>query len=718
MGLRVIAREPDKVLVVFPDEGTLDELRRRIQTYSTHDRAHYANIAGIEAIEARKPADKIGSRLKLVPLEVGETDLLDVALWHSGDSNECRRWVDAITVVAEKSKHRVTDWWIGNDICLLRMEVDQRLLETLLEIDFVRSVDRRAKPSFEFRAVTRVLQSDIDIVSSQVALRELAGIVVVDSGVMTGHPALAPAIGDAQSFVSGDDRSEDVDETTGGHGTAVAGIAAYGDIGAHIESRRFEPTAAVFSGRILTESLEYDPEQLLEHQLEALVNYFVDNYPNIKIVNLSIGNLNNVFDGSHQSTLAAAIDELAYRFRHHQLLFVVATGNYEDPSGEEAITGYPRYLLCDDARLIEPATSALAITVGGVAYGPGTDPQELRRKGTEQLVAQNRGWPSPFTRSGLGVNDSVKPDVVDFAGDIRFERGRTTYRPAQHAGLPSTSKDFAPPDGQLFRTVAGTSYSAPRVANLAARLYEDFPSASANLIRALIAASAEIPTDLPPAFVGSNQYENLLRIYGYGLPDYERARFSAENEVLLLAEGELELDSFQVFELPAFPAEFLRTDGDREIAVTLAFDPPSRQTRADSYLGVRMYAHLFRNLSPGDLVNRLSAMTPEELAEVGEGNTSLSDLLSSQRVTLTPGVNTRRKGTLQKGTASIRRSNWQYDGSELFLAVVCQRMWAPADIERQRFAAIVSLAHSDDSVLLHTHIRQRAQIWQRARIRV
>ena len=54
MGLRLIAREPNKLLVVFPDTGTLDELRRRIDDYATHDQAHYANIGAIEAIEARQ----------------------------------------------------------------------------------------------------------------------------------------------------------------------------------------------------------------------------------------------------------------------------------------------------------------------------------------------------------------------------------------------------------------------------------------------------------------------------------------------------------------------------------------------------------------------------------------------------------------------------------------------------------------------------------------
>ena len=98
-------------------------------------------------------------------------------------------------------------------------------------------------------------------------------------------------IGDAQSFIADDDRAEDVDERAGGHGTAVAGIAAYGDIGAGIRSRRFVPDAAIFSGRVLTAELEYDPEQLLEHQLDELVTYFVSTYPNVKIVTCPSGTL-------------------------------------------------------------------------------------------------------------------------------------------------------------------------------------------------------------------------------------------------------------------------------------------------------------------------------------------------------------------------------------------------------------------------------------------
>ena len=726
MGLRLIAREPNKLLVVFPDEGTLDELRRRIHDYETHEQAHYANIAAIEAIEARQPADKMGSRLQSDPLRPGEVDLLDVSLWHPGDFEECRRWINDLSRLGgnpdsrfmSNGQERVTDSWIGNDICLLRMRVDEDLLDTLLQIDFVRSVDRRARSFFEFTDIVRTRQSDITIEPPAVPLTELTGILVVDSGVMQGHPLLAPIMGDAQSFVAGDERAEDVDANTGGHGTAVAGIAAYGDIGTGIRSRAFWPNATIFSGRILDENLEFEPEQLREHQLEEVITYFLEHYPSVRVVNLSIGNRDDVFAGGRQSALAAAIDELAYRFQSREVLFIVPTGNYIGVDDEEIFSAYPHYLQKDEARLIEPATSAIALTVGGVAYGPGTDPQERRRDGVEQLVAQNRGWPSPFTRAGPGVDKAIKPEIVDFAGDVRFERGRAIHFPPQHAGVPSTSKAFGPPDGRLFRTVAGTSFAVPRVANLAARLYQEFPGTTSNLVRALIAASAQLPEGRPPGLQGDDHAPDVRNVYGYGTPDYDRARFSSGNEVLLLAEEEIALDHFQIFELPSLPEDFLKTAGEREIAVTLAFDPPTRQTRGDSYLGVRMRALLFRNMSASDLTNRLAAMSATERAELEDEELSLSKLPTSKRVKMLPGVRARQTGTLQRGIARWTRPNWSYNNEGVLLAIVCQRMWASAEVERQRYAVVVSIAHSNPRVELHAHIRERAQMWQEVRIRI
>lgn len=124
----------------------------------------------------------------------------------------------------------------------------------------------------------------------------------------------------------------------------------------------------------------------------------------------------------------------------------------------------------------------------------------------------------------MGVNGAIKPDVVDSAGDCRFQNGSIRDQPV-YAGIPSISKKFAPPEGRLFRMVAGTSFAAPRIANLAARLFRQFPSASSNLVRALIASSARVPDSRPQSLESLDVTDTQIqRLYGYGQPSYERAR--------------------------------------------------------------------------------------------------------------------------------------------------------------------------------------------------
>ncbi len=68
------------------------------------------------------------------------------------------------------------------------------------------------------------------------------GITVLDSGILTGHPLLSSAIGDAQSFLPGEDA---VDEN--GHGTHVAGLALYGDFESSLRAGSSSPNLGFFS---------------------------------------------------------------------------------------------------------------------------------------------------------------------------------------------------------------------------------------------------------------------------------------------------------------------------------------------------------------------------------------------------------------------------------------------------------------------------------------
>lgn len=732
MGLGFLARDAKRAIVVFPDEETLTALRQHIREYSgLQPNGHkYSYLAAVEAVTELGPDDRVGFRLRANPIASTEIASLDIELWHPGNQEECRKKINEIRAFLSERQLSITDSWIGEYICLIRAKVDSATLDQLLKIDYIREIDRRPQPGFEMLEIVKPDLSQIQIEEN--VSDNLTGILIIDSGVATRHPLLAATIGDAQVFpdrlrqhITGG--PEDGDEKDGGHGTSVAGIAAYNDIGECLQTRQFTASARIFSARVTDDNNEYDDEELVEHQLEESVEYFLSNYPLVKVINISLGDSALYYrDGEYQFRFAAVIDELAYRYRDKDILFVVSAGNYWPAhlKDEEIRVDYPHYLIGDpEAHVIDPATSAIAITVGGLSYGIGKDIQPYQDKDTDHPIAGQKGFPSPFTRSGWGVDGAIKPDLVDYAGDWHFEHGRITPQPYT-VGIPTTNKNFGPPEGRLFRTVAGTSFAAPRVANIAAQLFREFPNASSNLIRALLADSARVPLERPELFTAKEDWdEDILRIYGYGQANFERARWSSINEVLLISDSTIRVDDFMIYTIPPLPREFLTTAGSGFISVTLAFDPPTRHTRGDSYLGITMDFSAYRNVSPEAVTNAFRAWNREEQNDLE--NHVLPSLQNLRQeggppveLEMKPGTNRRKKGTLQHATLRIRRADWRYDGSPLILALTCQRKWAPGEITDQRYAVVVSISHDEPLLDLYTQISQQTRLYQKARIQV
>mgnify|MGYP001793167958 FL=1 len=259
---------------------------------------------------------------------------------------------------------------------------------------------------------------------------------------------------------------------------------------------------------------------------------------------------------------------------------------------------------------------------------------------------------------------------------------------------------------------------------MAARLFTQYPNASSNLIRALIANSAQLPDEIPDAFpdAPAQDKQNRLKVYGYGQPDLSRAQFSTENRVVLLEDDVfIPVGNFQMYEIPTLPDDFLQTQGTRTLSIALAFDPPTRPTRGDSYLGVTMEFHLFKNIDRATIVNAFvnasRSDSPDDFTEI-----SLSSLRNRHGngifVDLWPKGNQRKKGTLQKGQIEISSRARGYDQGPLYLVVSCNRKWAKSEeISVQRYALVASLSHSNTEVDLYNQLRLRTQVAQRLRVR-
>ncbi|WP_271796519.1 S8 family peptidase [Dolichospermum planctonicum] len=741
-GLDILAFEPDKTIVVFSSDLELKEFRRRLENYSQiTEGPEYSYLGAIDELVPLEREDRIGRLLKLKPVQPDELAALDLELWHTGDRQEMKASLEHIAETLEFFSDtvpmRMSDNYVGEYLCIARIKVTYEVLEFLLELETVKEIDRPPQPAFERTADYNLpLSSFPEVISPP---EENCGILVIDSGVQSGHPLIAPVLGEADVFSDpGQQLIKGGAEDVNGHGTSVAGIAIYGDVENCIKKLSFDPTVWLFSARVTDENCQYYEDLLLETQLDQAIKAFVDNYPNCKVINISLGDCEKYYiDGMKQFRLAAKIDEIAYQYQHKNIIFVISAGNsyHEELEYEQLRSEYPNYLLNKNARIIDPATSAIALTVGSLSYGRGsmTEPGDVRR----QAIAKLRGHPSPFTRTGFGVDGMIKPDVVDFGGDLAldlsYREGLDLPKVSQlgdnvaGVSVVTFSKNF---QSSLFHICSGTSFAAPRVANIAAQLFTKYPNASSNLIRALIVNSAVLPKEIPDEFSNGTESQKIkkqLQIYGYGQTDLERAMYSAENYVVLSEDNIIiPVGKFHIYEIPQLPEEFFDIEGTRTLSVTLAFDPPTRPTRGDSYLGVTMEFNLFKGIPKESVVNAYvdasKTDNPDEFAEISIQNLNKKYPKRSITIDLDPGSNLRKKGTVQRGQRQLKSGDKKYNNLPMTLVVSCNRKWGNADeIPIQRYALVVSISHSDAQVNLYNRVKLKVDeidLRERSRARV
>ena len=484
----------------------------------------------------------------------------------------------------------------------------------------------------------------------------------------------------------------------------VSGLALFGDISECIRSIGFSPKIFLYSARVTNAQNCFDDENLIISQMDHAIHFFHDNY-GCRVFNISLADPDLIYADGKPSPWASVLDNLA---QMNDVVIVVSAGNipittYRGAESEFIRENYPAYLLQDESRILEPSTAVNALTVGSICH---SDSSFHAGRQLEDLIEPigEVDMPSPFTRCGPGVNKSIKPDVVEYGGNlVWYGSQRRFFQNDPGVDVVSTNKDY---HERLFAAMSGTSFSTPKVANLAALILKKYLDISANLVRALIANSARIPSVALERF-GND--ENTRKIYGYGLPDINKALFSTDNRVLLMADDEIINDGLHVYEIP-IPEIFKTTQGERLITVCLAYNPPVRHTRKD-YVGVNLEFRLIRGQTTEQIVNWYSDQRAIELDPIPP----------RYNCNLQPSIQNRGGGTLHKAEFRIKRNAalLDYPGEQFHLLIQSKKGWVNNDIyPNQKYAVTVSLEHLGVQLDIYNELRNRARLDTRDRARV
>ena len=403
-------------------------------------------------------------------------------------------------------------------------------------------------------------------------------VCVIDSGIQERHSLLKEAIDspNSTSWVPGENNKTADYVSNGGHGTRVAGAVLYPRT--IPRSGKQQAVCWIQNARVLDANCKL-PKRLFPPNLLGDVVEFYYKQTGTRIFNHSI-------TGSvpcrtrYMSAWASAIDQLTWQ---NDILFIVAAGNLPLSSRightrlsvrEHLLANrlYPDYLLEDSCRVANPAQSVQALTVGSIALASCNV--------LPWFSLSQKDKPSAFSCSGLGIWDTIKPEVVEYGGDFAHDGGfppNLSYPKDLCPELVRSTLDGGP---AIAYDQVGTSFAAPKVSHIAACLAAELPDESCLLYRALIVQSARWPD-----WARADDVDKLhvLRQIGYGLPNLDRVLGNAPNRITLLTRGEersIKARQAHIYQVK-LPEE-LRSQGEELeilVEVTLSYKAQPRRTR-------------------------------------------------------------------------------------------------------------------------------------------
>lgn len=641
--LVAVRQTTDRIFAtVLVPEGGLGQLFTLVEDYATKDDPRYGKPKNRRLVETV-------SYLRHAALEAFWTD--DVALLPSpGQAAWWEVWLrggddpDAIRTDfvshAQKLGLRVGDQWLSfpdRSIGLAfgsreQMAASVELLDCIAEL-------RLAKESagfFTSKSCDRREWVDSYRLLMTPPPADAPAVCVLDTGVNRGHPLLWDLL-DENDMLTCDPEWGKHDHR--GHGTEMAGLAAHGD---------------------LTEALTRTNPLVLEHRLESVKVSAPEHLaPDADLVagdarkhlygvltrdsssliesvqpfrSRSYCMAISTDDGRDRgapSSWSAEVDRLCFGDDDStRRLFVLAAGNV----ARENWCSYPAGN--DTDAIHDPGQAWNALTVGAhtdkwrlesgthTGWTPVARPGTLAPSSTTSHVWESR-WPNKpdfVLEGGNGARDGA--GFVDAPDDLSLLT--TYYRP----------------DSKLLAAFGDTSAAAAQAARMSAILMARYPTFWPETIRGLLVHSAE----WTPAMQEEARQEQghrddfLLRRYGYGVPDLDRASWSASNALTLVAQdvvtpygktdGKVGTRDWSLHTLPwprAQLEELFQTEV--ELRVTLSYYVEPNPARRGWKYRHRYASHglRFAIRNPGESMDEFQARVSKDAQSEESGKPSFSE---------------------------------------------------------------------------------------------
>lgn len=411
-------------------------------------------------------------------------------------------------------------------------------------------------------------------------------VCILDTGVTRGHPLLEDVI-DPVDATAVDPAWGAHDDGGGpgnmGHGTEMAGLATYGDLFEALTSRA--PIALghrIESVKILPPRGTNPPELYGAITAQAVARPEITSPDRLRAFSLAV-TATDERDRGQPTSWSAAIDALAvgrtFDPATHglvyldeaeeaaQRLFVLSAGNVNNLE----VTHLDR---SDVEAVHDPAQAWNALTVG--AYTEKAVIRDPRRTGWSPLA--RAGDLSPWSTTSVSFHRAwpIKPDVVFEGGNV----GRNGNMIEPLADLCLLSTYYKPAEKPLVLSWA-TSAATAQVARMAILVRADYPEFWPETVRALLVHSARWTPAMQTHFrgnAGKRARESLARRYGFGVPDLDRARRSANDALTLVVQSSIrpfadgKMEEMHLHDLP-WPKQVLEELGQTAVRlrVTLSY---------------------------------------------------------------------------------------------------------------------------------------------------